>query len=587
MTVHVVLHFRQSPGWSETAEHYHVDVVRAPGSGWGGPLEAGGLDAGQVEAIHRLYAGYLRRRQAAAREALAWDDVEPLRAAGNQLFHSLPETVQQRLTQAQRRAHEQGEGLRLDLRFDPSARALLRLPWELLHQPERRTFFALQGEGLTRQLLLPGAAPLPASFRPRATLGLWAEPRDLQPLAERRAFAPAPGLDGDVTWVEGADSLARLQQALDAAPCDSLHVVAHGRGGEAWRDFSLAFEDAGRRAQWVGADRLATLLAAYPALRLVYLDVCASGEGIGSFTPGGLAVDLLQASVPSVVVMQHDVAQQAAGLLAYHFYRALARGETMAAALARGRRAVRVEQDDPVHWSVPALYLRQSLPPPADEGDRAADWLLDRLAPTHVTRFLTMLSLFLLVAHLSFAFAGAAPGLVTVALLVQSVLLPALGALLMRKGHQRLAEEAGLQGRAWLPALQDKYFGAAVWALFCWLVVAVAGMGLVWGGLWPRLGAGGRQALWAVALLSVAAAGYVGGRQGLRQHRLFHRNQKATHRPRTWLLSLLLLFLPAIGYTFTRSLMDYRPLWGPAGFWVALAFLLFLAALTSRLDGKP
>ncbi|MBU1661782.1 MAG: CHAT domain-containing protein, partial [Chloroflexi bacterium] len=381
----VVLRFQQQLSRSSETEGYLISVIKSPGRGWGGPFLPEGLDDAHINAVRQVYRGYVERQQTGPRLPLDERSWEILRAAGSQLFRVLPETVQARLHQAQSIAQEQGKSLEIVLAFDQTARPLLSLPWELLHNPAGRYFFALRGGGITRQLWLPTAPSANKSFRPQAILGVWAEPEGGAGLSARAAYSPAPGHDDEITWLAGADTLDQMKPALDSGRYDGLHIVAHGRADENWSDFSLALVAADGRPRWISPDQLAVFLSDYPQIRFVYLDVCAStvsgnAESRADYLPGGLASSLLGMGVTAVVAMQDNISQEAAGLTAQVFYRELSQGADLAQAMTRARRAVRLQLDDPIHWSVPAIYNQHK---PEDERSfgslRAADWLLDNV----------------------------------------------------------------------------------------------------------------------------------------------------------------------------------------------------------------
>lgn len=534
----VILQFHKqsvnAPDGGLTA-HYQVQVVRAPGQGWGGPMLTTGLDANQIRALRAAYRGFLVRQQARGEVAGEWTSF-PLQQLGDELFTALPESVQARLQQAQGYAVARGGHLQITLLFDPSATGLLDLPWELLHDPHGRFFYTLRGEGITRNLLLPTAPQTGAPLLPKATLGCWAEPAGLEALAERRRFAPAPGHAGGFTWLQGPDSLGQVQRALETGAYDSLHLVAHGRTGSAW-DFAIALEDGYGRAHWFGPQQLSLLLSHYPAIRFVYLDVCAAGDNqaIGlaveeadamppTAAPGGAAGQLLGAGVTAVVMMQDRISQAAAGQMAERFYQELAEGHTVAAAMTAARRAVQLQQGDVIHWSVPALYRQQPTP---QTTSKLADWVLDKVAtPPVLGGLFAGLALAVLVGHLSFKLGQTRLNVLSEwvrlpPLLAACALLPLLAAVMTRAGQNQLAEKYGYHGRSWLPFLWHKYFSAFVWAMMAWWLLWFIWWGIYASGLAP--GPAARQVLWAAGLTGVALAAHIGARQAIRQDLLFRR----------------------------------------------------------------
>lgn len=578
----IVLQFRQQLAHTTDLETYQVEVVEAPGRGWGGPLTPIGLDDAHVQAIRVLYRSFLQRQRSTG-GVVSEIEVEPLRVVGSQLFRALPETVQARLRQATAMARQKGCDLELSLVFGVNAEPLANLPWELLHDPDNRYFLALQG-GITRQMLLPAAARLDRSYHPRAILGLWAEPDDVTPLAIRRQFHPAPGHDDGITWLDGRNSLRQLEAALATDHFDGLHIVAHGRAGESWSDLSLAFVDADGHAQWLSPDQIATFIGGYPVIRFVYLDVCSSGNSSRKeFASGGLAHDLLGRGVSIVIAMQDDISQAAAGLLAQVFYQTWSQGETITQAMASARRAVRVQQDDPAHWSVPMLYLQQRS---IEDRPPTVDWMLDRIPDLLRPINLVFLALMLWVGRLSFVLAqapvdGSTQWLTMLPFIAESILLSVIAAAVMRHGQKHLGDKYGLTGRQWLEVLTRKYVAAFIWGMMMWLLIWLVWLGVSWAGLGTRLNVSLRQAIWAVGLFGVICASYVGARQAIRQKQLFLR---IGHSP---LVSVdwFLLFALALAPLWSAWLLSTAWPWlgaTPIGFYVTLGLLFVVVIAIGR-----
>jgi|GEM_PF-3090119 len=553
----VALRFRQQLSSNDETESYQIEVTAAPGQGWGGPTLPLALNEAQITAIRQQFQAYLERHQQAADPVFDERSLHTLRVTGNLLFEMLPESVRTRLYHAQQLAREGGQPLALVLIFERSAHPLLSLPWELLHDPAGNAFFGLQGGGVTRQLVLPGTPGVAPDFRPQNVLGLWAEPQNVGGLHLRRECGPAPGKSGHIRWVSGAGSLEQLSTALENGSFDGLHIVAHGRAGKNWRDLSIALADEHNRAQWVSPDRLAVFTGGYPGLKFVYLEVCAAGGGkitqphepLLAHLPGGLAAGLLAAGIPVVIAMQDNMGQRASGLAAQTFYSSLDKGLSLPEAMTAARRAVRLQQDDPIHWSIPALYMQ----PKPDESRtlplRAADWLLN-----NVQRLLgagTWLGLAALVwaGFVARMFAAvdlaAVPNWRALALpTLLAELLVFLAAAGMQAGQRAVGERYRLDSRGWLEVLLHKYTSAAVWAWGWWWLSWTGWLGLAWMGLQP----GGllRWALWLVILLGMAASGYAGARQAIRQSRLFLRIGHEQRLARAILLFLAAPFFPLL-----------------------------------------
>ncbi|HLF25890.1 MAG TPA: CHAT domain-containing protein [Anaerolineae bacterium] len=581
----IVLRFRQQIARAIDFETYQVEVLRAPGRGWGGPLVPGGLSDSLIQAVRDLYRSYLKRQRAAGGSAVSEGYIEPLRSAGNQLFQALPETIQTRLRLAQAIAGQVGRSLELVLVFDLSAQPLAALPWELLHDPDDRYFYALRG-GVVRQMSSPAVAWLDPVDRPRSILGLWAEPDDVASLAVRKRYAPAPGRNAGITWLEGSNSLNRLEKALATGSFDGLHIVAHGRAGEGWSDLSLAFAGAEGHAQWLNPDQLATFVAGYPALRFLYLDVCSSGDTPGKeFVSGGLARQLVGNGVSIVVAMQDEISQDAAGLMAHVFYREWAQGAAVGQAVSAARRAVRIQQDDPAHWSVPILYVQQRA---VGEHSPMVDGILDRVRDFLNPSTLAFLALLLWVGRLSFAFAqipsdASTEWPVLAPLIAESILLSGFATFAMRHDQKQVGEKYSLSGRQWLEVLVHKHEAGFIWGWMMWILIWLVWLGVNWAGLGGRLDAGLRQMIWAVGLLGLAGASYTGARQAIRQKLLFMRIGRSPVRIGDWFLLFAMAFLP-LGLALLLSTVWSFLAATTGGFYLVLSLLILIVIATGRMS---
>lgn len=589
--VEIVLQFRQSsstPDEAQGSELYQVDVVSAPTRGWGGPMSSFGLDTRQAKTLRQFFHGHVRRGQEAGKLAQKEVDLQPFRFVGDKLFGVLPETVQQQLRQAQALARSQGHNLALVLRFDPTAWGLLELPWELLHDPLHKQFFALRGGGVSRQIVLPVAHKIAEGARPQAVLGIWAEPAGVASLQERRENGPAPGRDSHITWLTGPSSLAQLERALSTNHYDALHIVAHG-AEENRHEFAFALENESGEAHWCSASDLAIALNECAHLQFVYLDICRSGQSAtaAELAIGNVATTLMAAGVPAAIVMQEDMGQEAAGVMAQAFYQALAGEATLAEALTRSRRVARLQHSDPIHWGIPALYTQVA----ASTGVSDyvwTDWVIDHVLGQTNLIFYTLPGLILpvLIAHLSFALSllqitNQEDWLPLTAVLMETSLIPVLVASLSQKGQEALGHLHNLQGwRGWLPALLHKYLSACVAPLvLAWFPLWMIWAGLYGAGIGSQLSQGGRQVVWGLGLIGVALAAHVGTRQSYRQNRLF--------------LSFKFSFytlnfqqsIPLLGMLFAPPLMGVAMLWllnslqQNLGLSTAVFFMLMLVAV--------
>lgn len=532
----VILQFRGQGVFSSgntLISHYSVQVVHAPGRGWGGPMLTPHVDANKIRVVRTAYRGFVARQQARREPTGDWA-AQPMREIGDELFYVLPESVQERLQQAQAYATGHGGHLHIILNFELSAVDLLDLPWELLHDPSGRFFYSLRGGGISRCVLMPAAPAVDKPILPKAILGCWAEPQGMAPLVERLRYAPTPDKPDGLTWIQGPDSIRQLQQALDTGAYDGLHLVAHGRVGSAW-DYAIALEDENGRSHWISPDQLTMLLGQYPSIRFLYLDVCSAGDNLAhgdlalevvppDATPGGAAGQLLGVGVSVVIIMQDRISQTAAGLMANCFYHEMRQGVSIEMALTTARRAVQLQQGDVIHWSVPALYTQRSVPQTVSP---LADWILDEVTtPTVLGPLLAGLNLVIVIGFLSFQLAQVtftAPGTWQwlAALLAACCFIPILAAATTTRGQAELAAKYGYNGRSWIPFLWHKYFSAFIWTMISWVLIWLVWLGIYGAGGQP--GVGGRQLIWSGSLALAALTAHIGARQAVRQDLLFRR----------------------------------------------------------------
>ncbi len=273
------------------------------------------------------------------------------------------------------------EGLRVRLRLDTYA--LADIPWEFAYLPRVDAPAGQSGPDgfmvLDRRLSLvryevmgqaPGelqpvgpegvrlvallANPQDARFAP---LDLETEQRNIeQALDELEPVHPEFFPDATVESLE--DALAR--------EVDVFHFSGHGQfegsmgvtfGSIEGRGY-LVLVDAQGGAQLFPAEKLAQNLLGR-GVRLAFLGACEASrrDQVNAWT--GVAPALTRAGVPAVVGMQYTVRDANAIAFSRRFYRALAAGQTVDAAVTDGRLAVfnRAAEDER-DWGVPVLYLR-------------------------------------------------------------------------------------------------------------------------------------------------------------------------------------------------------------------------------------
>ena len=325
---------------------------------------------------------------------------------GEHLANLLLPARARRLLDLSRAMLDPGEGLRIRLKLD--SYALSDLPWEYLYIPGPDTPSNQRGpEGflvldrrvsLVRYELMGQAAEslTPVGSGPLRLIALMANPRDpdyraLDLEAERlnieKAMNKVPGIE--VEFFPGG-RVIDLEEAVTTG-AHILHYAGHGDFvGEMGAEFGtqvgkgalvLVGEDGG--AELFPVEKLAQNLVGRN-IRLAVFGACetARRDQLNAWT--GVAPALARAGIPAVVAMQYTVRDTNAIAFSRRFYRALASGETIDAAVTDGRLAIFNRSDlDERDWGVPVLYLRTpgGILFPAGEPETAAQPKGRRSAP--------------------------------------------------------------------------------------------------------------------------------------------------------------------------------------------------------------
>jgi hypothetical protein len=273
----------------------------------------------------------------------------------------------------------------LQLRFDQDAVGLAEYPWELLYHQQALLLGGVVE--LTRYISYPQAVtPLPVS-PPLRLLYIQSRPTDLSWLdRDERVVVRQALAQLEEENLMQVDELTRptyegLLDHLEGQPVHILHFDGHGvfarqcpeckamnyphythcQAGHGCRQSLagteaygyLAFEDEKtQQVKWIRSSIIGSLLSK-SSVRLAVLSACRSGSVGGDVLFSGTAPALIQAGVPAVVSTQLPISVEAAAKFVRGFYRALARFESLPAAVNAGRLRI-LERE----WFIPTLYLR-------------------------------------------------------------------------------------------------------------------------------------------------------------------------------------------------------------------------------------
>jgi TonB family protein len=127
----------------------------------------------------------------------------------------------------------------------------------------------------------------------------------------------------------------------------------------------------------VRGELLGMQLHDHRSLRLAVLNACEGARSSRQDPFSGVAQSLLQQRVPAVIAMQFEISDAAAKVFAAEFYRAVAEGSPVDAAVCESRKAL-FKEEFGQEWATPVLYMRSqegqlfelqavAAAPPADE----------------------------------------------------------------------------------------------------------------------------------------------------------------------------------------------------------------------------
>ncbi|QID19289.1 CHAT domain-containing protein [Nitrogeniibacter mangrovi] len=289
------------------------------------------------------------------------------RQIGQALYAALSGTAAgQRLEDSLRSIDPQhGDGLRFVI-DTTDAPDLACLPWEFLYHPRQDDFlFSDRLKPVVRWLDTDAPPPTLAVEPPLRMLMAVAAPADRPDLAigEELAHLDAAlaelARDGilETTRLEHT-TLERLDAALLAHRPHVLHFIGHGDFVGDDGVLVLESDTSPGAADPIAGRRLAVLLRNYrDTLRLVFLNSCLGAATSRHDAFGGVAQSLIRRGIPAVVAMQFPIPDAAAVALSRHFYRYLAAGQPVDAALSSAR-AFLYARGYPVEWGAPALHMR-------------------------------------------------------------------------------------------------------------------------------------------------------------------------------------------------------------------------------------
>mgnify|MGYP000237188554 CR=1 FL=1 len=297
--------------------------------------------------------------------------VEPddLRTLGAMLWQALftSPDVERRYVACQAEAGPR-KGVRIKL--DIESPDLMALPWEYLYDPETQNFPALSPRTpVTRYTHPRQQEPPPLAFEPPLrVLLVGATPRERPHLdVERERELIFDALErlqfaGKVEIEMLEHATVRNLQLVLRRPFHVLHYIGHGAYDVQSGSGMLAFEDEQGGEHPVSAAQMYYLLRD-TTVRLALFNACLTAQSAPSgrelVAGRSVAGELMRAGLSAALGMQFAISESSATIFAGEFYRTLADGWPVDAAVAEGRKAVMFSTDlTAMDWGIPVLFMR-------------------------------------------------------------------------------------------------------------------------------------------------------------------------------------------------------------------------------------
>jgi tetratricopeptide (TPR) repeat protein len=160
----------------------------------------------------------------------------------------------------------------------------------------------------------------------------------------------------EVQVIEEA-TVANINQAMRSFQPHVFHFVGHG--GFDGDQALVMLVDAAGRADPVDERTFREFFADCQSTRLALLNACQTATASSTRPLAGLAPNLLQRQLSAVVAMQYPISDRAALIFSREFYRCLALGYGVDAAVSEARKGILMEAGaGSAQWGVPVLFLR-------------------------------------------------------------------------------------------------------------------------------------------------------------------------------------------------------------------------------------
>lgn len=263
-----------------------------------------------------------------------------------------------------------GQQSNMRVRLHINAPELAALPWEYLHDPGEESFLATSPETpLVRYIPVRMPARPTKVALPLRILLLIANPTDTPQLdiaQERQIMESALSQwidDGQIQLevVEKA-TVANVAEAMRRVAPHVVHFSGHGffeAGSSNEGTAYIVLENDDGTAAPMDEKSFREFFSGCKETRLAVLNACQSATLSTAKPLVGIAPQLLQRQLSAVVAMQYPVSDHASLIFTREFYRSLALGYPVDAAISEARKGIFMEMGGQSReWGTPVLFMR-------------------------------------------------------------------------------------------------------------------------------------------------------------------------------------------------------------------------------------
>ncbi len=288
-----------------------------------------------------------------------------LKTFGNQLYQALfPNQINAKFHATMAAAEKNQDSVRLPLIFESPE--LATLPWEFLYDQGTNTFLANNIQTvLSRYIDVPlQKRDIKTATLPLKVLLVISTPTDLPSLdttAEQNLIQQALKKHIETGQIEldvlQKATIRNINQKLREKPYNIFHFIGHGEFNN--NKGYIVLVDENDKAKLLDDETFANFFLGDCNLGLVILNCC-KGAAVSSNQPfAGTAANLVRRGIPAVVAMQYPIWDSTAKLFADKFYRTLAQGYPVDAAIQKTRNLISMEVGlDKPDFATPVLYMR-------------------------------------------------------------------------------------------------------------------------------------------------------------------------------------------------------------------------------------